>query len=283
MVTALKIQKISSKTSEILLNSDNYYSNESDWEYQSKTWFTKFINCEAEALAELKVDWEPNGSLTPLLVGNYLHSYFESSEAHQAFLDEHPEELFKYGNPEKGLKSDFIKANKMITALDEDEKFRALYQGNKEVPVEGELFGVQWKGKIDCLDLDRHIFLDLKTVDDIHKKHWSEEQHAYVSFAEARGYDMQMAIYQELIKQTFGVVCVPYIIAVSKQDIPDKAVLSIPDYLMDYRMKEIDEKQPRIEAVKNGQEKPKRCEHCDYCRATKQLESITSIDNIEFY
>jgi len=265
------------------LNANNYYDVATDWPYQSKSWFWKFMQCEAEALAELKGEWEPNRKLTPLVMGNYLHSYFESQEAHERFVQENVKEIFKYGNPEKGLKSEFKQAEKMINTLEHDENFKALYQGDKEVPVTGELFGVKWKGKIDCLDLERGIFLDLKTVDDIHKKHWSDKQKAYVSFAEDGGYDMQMAVYQELIEQTFGVRCQPFIIAVSKQDIPDKGIFSIPEYLLDKGLQEIDELQPHIQAVKDGTEKPVACGHCDYCRAAKQLDDIVPIDKIEFY
>lgn len=268
---------------ETSLSRDNYYDHSTDWPYQSKTWYQKFITCEAEALAELKGDWNPEKNATPLLVGNYLHSYFESEEAHDRFLEEHKKELYKYGNPERGIKSDFKKADNMIEALEYDPSFQALYKGDKEVIVKGELFGVNWKGRIDCLNLEKGYFLDLKTVDDIHKKHWSDSQKRYVSFIEARGYDMQMAIYQELIEQTFGVKCTPYIIAVSKQDIPDKDIFSIPDYFMASRMLEIKDGQERVEAVKNGEVEPKRCEHCDYCRSTKKLSAITPMDEIEIY
>lgn len=281
MLTAT--QKISSDNSQTL-TSDNYYDVKSDWPYQSKTWFAKFEQCEAAAVAELKGDWQPDGDVTPLLVGNYLHSYFESSEAHEAFIKENESDIISSKGQTKGQpKAPFKQADRMIKTLEDDANFQALYQGDKEVVVQGNLFGVEWKGKIDCLDLDRQLFLDLKTVDDIHKKHWDNSQYRYVSFAEIRGYDMQMAIYKELIKQTFGAECTPFIIAVSKQSVPDKGVYSIPDYLMDSRMHEIKDRQPRIEAVKNGQVKPKRCEHCDYCRKTKELDVIVGIDEIEFY
>lgn len=265
------------------LNNSNYYSNEQDWATQSKSWFWKFEQCEAEALAELKGVWRPPQNLTPLLVGNYLHSYFESPEAHRRFIESHKKELYRYGNPEKGIKQEFKKADEMIHTLENDPNFKRLYQGDKEVIVTGELFGVKWRGKIDCLNLDRHLFLDLKTVDDIHKKHWSEAEHQYVSFAEARGYDMQMAVYQELIKQTFGVECEPLIIAVSKQDVPDKGAFSVPDSLMAAQLDLIEADQPHIEAVKHGTEKPARCEHCEYCRSTKTLNDVIDIDEIPFY
>jgi hypothetical protein len=280
-------KKASSKTSTTRkpkkLSQSNYYSNDQDWLTQSKSWFWKFCQCEAEALAELKGDWEPQQDDTPLLVGNDLHSYFESPEAHQKFIEEHADKLCKYGNPAKGIKKAYQDADKMIKALDSDPTFKQIYHGDKEVIVTGTIFGVKWRGKIDCLDLEHHMFYDLKTVDDFHKKHWSPDQRAPVSFAEARGYDMQMAVYKELIKQTFDVECTPLIIAVSKQKVPDKGIFSIPDYLMDYRMEQIKNDQPHIQAVKEGREKPVPCGHCDYCRSDKVLNDVIDIDEIPFY
>ncbi|WP_260154637.1 PD-(D/E)XK nuclease-like domain-containing protein [Lentilactobacillus parabuchneri] len=280
-------KKASSKTSTTLrnqkLSQSNYYSNDQDWLTQSKSWFWKFEQCEAEALAELKGDWKPQQDDTPLLVGNYLHSYFESAEDHQKFIEAHADELCKYGKPERGIKKQFQDADKMINALESDPTFQKVYQGDKEVIVTGTIFGVKWRGKIDCLDLEHHMFYDLKTVDDFHKKHWAPDQRAPVSFAEARGYDMQMAVYKELIKQTFGVECTPLIIAVSKQKVPDKGIFSIPDYLMDYRMEQIKNDQPHIQAVKEGREKPVPCCHCDYCRSEKVLNDVIDIDEIPFY
>lgn len=270
-------------TSSTRLTRSNYYSNEEDWRTQSKSWFWRFEQCEAEALAALKQDWNPPQNLEPLLMGNDLHTYFESSEAHQQWLDEHKQDVYKYGNPDKGLKASFKQADRMIEALKNDKNFQLLYQGDKEVIVTGELFGVQWRGRIDCLNLEQGLFFDLKTVDDIHKKHWDEQNREYVSFAQSRGYDMQMAVYQQLIKQTFGVECQPLIIAVSKQDIPDKGIFSVPQDLMDDQLQRIKDDQPHIQAVKEGREKPIACGHCAYCRSQKVLNDIINIDDIELY
>ena len=218
-----------------------------------------------------------------MLVGNYLHSHFESPKAHEKFLQAHKKDIYAYGNPAKGVKKAYRQADDMIHTLESDSNFQRIYQGDKEVIVTGTLFGVKWRGKIDCLNLHRKLFLDLKTVDDIHKKHWSDNDKQYVSFAIARGYDMQMAVYKELIKQTFGVDCEPLIIAVSKQDVPDKGIFSIPDDLMDYQLTRIQQDQPHIEAVKAGKERPIACGHCAYCRSQKQLSTVIDIDEIPLY
>lgn len=44
--------------------------------------FKDFEKCEAATLAKLKGDWEPSSDPKALLIGNYVHSYFESEQAH---------------------------------------------------------------------------------------------------------------------------------------------------------------------------------------------------------
>ncbi len=59
---------------------------------------------------------------------------------------------------------DFKIAEQMIDRLIVEDAFLNLYQGEKEVIVTGELFGVEWKGKIDCLNLEDDYFVDIKQV-----------------------------------------------------------------------------------------------------------------------
>jgi len=91
MLTQEKKQNRTGK--QISLNSENYYDLETDKQYQSPTFFKKFLTCEAETMAELNGEYKPSIDNKALLVGNYLHSYFESPEAHQQFIDEHKDDL----------------------------------------------------------------------------------------------------------------------------------------------------------------------------------------------
>lgn len=210
------------------LTEENYYSSEASQHYMSVSLFKDFMQCEAAALATMKGEWQREET-TALSVGNYVHSYFESKEAHQKFIADKGSALMTKPNkkePYGHLKSDFKTADAMINALKDETVFKALYEpGQKEVIVTGDIYGYKWKGKIDSLNLDQLYFCDLKTVDDIHKKHWSSTYNKYDNFIADRGYYMQMAVYIELIKQTFGVGCQPFIFAVSKQTPPDKEAI----------------------------------------------------------
>ncbi len=65
----------------IILSDENYYSTEADLAYMSVSQYKKFLECEAAALAKLKGEWTPESDPKALLVGNYVHSYFEKIKA----------------------------------------------------------------------------------------------------------------------------------------------------------------------------------------------------------
>lgn len=268
------------------LTQDNYYEHDTDFKYMSVSIFKDFMKCEAATLAMLKEDWQPNRDNTALLVGNWLHSFFESQEAHDKFKSDNAKFLYKYGSPEKGIKSQYKQADSMISVLEHDEAFTNVYEpGQKEVIVTGNIEGYPWKGKIDSLVLDRGYFCDLKTTADIHKGIYDPEVRRRVPFVKAYGYYMQMAVYRELIKQQFGVACQPFIFAVSKQDPPDKMAIdfnSVDDiYELDGALEFIKDNQKRVWDVMNGEIKPKRCGKCEYCRMTNMIENFTHASEIE--
>ena len=272
----------------IKLTKSNYYSHDTDFQYMSFSVFRDFEKCEAATLAKLKGDWEPASDPKALLIGNYVHSYFESEQAHEDFISANHKAMMTNPNkkePDGHLRADYKIADKMIEALSEDDFFNYVYApGDKEVIVTGELFGRQWKGKIDSLCLDRGYFCDLKTVDDFHKGHWNPELRQKTNFVEDRGYHMQMAIYQELIKQTFGIDCQPYIFGVSKQVPPDKIAISFDGdgkFLMQEGLEKISNEQDHFWRVLMGEEPPKACGKCEYCRQGKQLAGFTEVSSIE--
>lgn len=271
------------------LTASNYYSHDTDYDYMSFSLFKDFQKCEAATLAKLKDDWKPKTSPVPLLVGNYIHSYFENVKSHTDFLAANQKELMTRPtktNPHGHLRAEFKVANSMIQTLQADKMFDHFYgPGDKEVIVTGKIDGYWWKGKIDSLVLDQGYFCDLKTVDDIHKGHWSSDEHRYRPFIQDRGYNLQMALYKELIKQTFGKACIPLIFAVSKQDPPDKMAIDFDDDVDRFDMQDqldlVKEMQPRYWKIMNGEIEPKPCGRCEYCRAHTQLDSFVHASEIE--
>ncbi|BBP87439.1 hypothetical protein BsIDN1_10570 [Bacillus safensis] len=148
-------------------------------------------------------------------------------------------------------------------------------QGDKEVIITGELFGVPWKGKLDVYNPAGGRFADLKTTRSLREKVWDQEL-GYCSFVEAYGYIGQMAIYAELERQMSkrDEWLEPLIVAISKEDPPDKAVINIDNSRMEVELEDIEKHMERIIQVKHGGEPPNRCEKCKYCRSTNQLNRI---------
>ncbi|MGH2245782.1 PD-(D/E)XK nuclease-like domain-containing protein, partial [Enterococcus faecalis] len=73
------MEMLKTKTA-LTLSDKNYYSTEADWHYMSLSQYKNFNECEAATIARLKKIWLPCTDPKALLVGNYVHSYFESSK-----------------------------------------------------------------------------------------------------------------------------------------------------------------------------------------------------------
>lgn len=238
----------------------------------SATQFKNFQKCEAAALDLLKYPAENNAMA--LLVGNYLHSHFESPEAHQEFLDEHAADVKTRTGK---LRADFLKADIMINRLEDDPMFNFFYNSpdsQKEVILDGDLFGVPWKARIDSLNVKAGYFCDLKTTRDLHKRYWSVERHEWVSFFDAYNYALQMGAYKKLLQQRYHKPFTCYIFAVDKTETPGLAAIEVPFDEMQEQLDVIEEWQPRFMKIERGELEPERCEVCDYCKDTMKLNGF---------
>lgn len=270
---------------EMILTSDNYYTQEANREYFSCSQYQSFTECEARTMAELEGRWvqEPTEAL---IVGNYFHTYFESPEAHAAFCAANADKIYKR-QTKKGIEAGeppekyapYALADLMIATAEADELISSLLAlpGENEKVMTGEIFGVPWKVRFDKYVPDGRMILDYKTVADIRKLTWSDEWGQRVSFVDSYGYLMRAAVYAEIEKQVTGELSDPsfIIIAISKQDPPDKEALYLNHReRWDYELDKIRQRIQDFRAIKDGHITPKRCGICDYCRATKKLWGI---------
>ena len=246
--------------------------------------YQRFCECEAKAMAVMEGRWVEEEK-EAYLVGNYFHTAFESEEAHEQFIVEHEDAIFKKTRKklELGTLPDkyapYALADKMIEVARRDPLIASLIamHGENEKIITGELFGVPWRARLDKYVPDGRLIIDWKTVANVSDLKWSDELHDKVTFIDAYGYMMRAAVYTELEKQTAGSTedASFIIVAISKQDYPDKEALLLNHrQRYDYELAQIKERIPYIQAVKSGQMKAKRCGRCDYCRATKQLHEI---------
>lgn len=271
-----------------VLTADNYYD---DFTYMSTSRFKEFIKCPRRQLAIELGMWEDKKSNDAFIVGNYVHSYFESPEAHRRFLEGHRSDLYATKGKTKGqLKAAFKVADKMIRTLEVEELFNRVYHGSSGDEVEkeriftGELYGIPFKCKVDSINFTGGYFLDLKTMDTLAGEKFSPTIRRYTKGALYNvleyQYDLQMYIYQQLIAQEVGYEMTPYIMAVSKESIPDKELIMVTDSILDHGRQILEANEETIRSIWECEVDAEGCGHCDYCLAHKTLEGYVTLDEL---
>lgn len=124
---------------------------------------------------------------------------------------------------------------------------------------------------------------ELKTgyckYESITKLEWVKDI-GYLDFVRYWGYDIQGAIYQEIVYQNTGERLPFYIAAGTKEEEPNIEVIQVTQNYLDEAKHMVETNMPRILRVKNGEAEPDRCEMCDCCRHTKVLKRPISITNL---
>lgn len=241
----------------MILTQENYYTPEANHLYMSSTQFKAFQTCEAAALAEINGEYVRESSVA-LLVGGYVDAHFSKTLAQYRAL--HPEIYKRDGT----LKAEFIKANEIIERIERDQYFMSLMEGQNQEIMTGTIGGVPFKIRMDSYFPGQAI-VDLKVMRDF-KPVWKEGA-GKIPFIEAWGYDIQGAIYRAVE----GCNLPFFIAAVTKESVPDIAVIELPDYLLSAALKLVENDAERYAAIKRGEIEPARCGHCDYCKTTKVL------------
>lgn len=252
------------------LTNKNYYSNKANQAFFSVSQVKDFMKCEAYAMAKILGEWveEPT---TPMLIGSYVDSYFEGTL--NEFKERTPEIFKKDGS----LKSDYVKAEKIIERVEKEELFMKCLSGQKQVIMTGSIFGANWKIKMDSYLPDEAI-VDLKVVKALREV--SYRNGFKQSFIEKNGYDLQLGIYQEVVRQNTGKLLDCIIAGVDKQDYPDLDCILVPNEQLEFARNQLGFKMQRFIEVKNFNTEPVRCGVCDYCRATKKLNKLILPDNL---
>lgn len=254
----------------MLLTNENYFSKEANQKYLSVSQYKNFVgtlgivNCEAKAMAELNEEWKFNDKTTPLLVGSYVDAHFEETLA--TFKAQNPEIFTQKGE----LRAAYKQAEEIISRVERDEYFMKFMSGKKQVIMTANLFGVDFKIKIDSL-LEDIAIVDLKVMQSLTKVFWTRD-FGYMDFIQYWGYDIQGAIYQEVVYQNTGKRLPFYIAGVSKEKPePNLEIIHIDDQHLKEKLIEVEQNTPKIMMLKKGEVEPIRCEMCDYCKHTKTL------------
>lgn len=255
----------------MILTQQNYYSKEANMEFMSVSQFKSFSKCQHSALAEIQGKYEREKT-TALLVGSYVDSYFEGTL--DAFIRENPE-IFKRDG--FSLKAEFAQAEAIIKRIKMDKQFMRHLSGEKQVIMTGSIKGVPIKIKIDSLR-PREI-VDLKIMKDFEPVYVPDM--GLLPWFRGWGYDLQGAVYQEIVRQNTGKK-LPFILAAAtKEKVTDIDNIRLSQETLDCAMERFMRDVELYDAIKKGIIDPERCGTCDYCKMTKTLKKPTDSDEYE--
>lgn len=280
--------------SDFILTNENYFSPEANRAYYSVSQIKRFMECEACAMAELNGEYAREKSQS-LLVGGYIDAHFS-----------HELDLFRAQNPEiytrtGTLRSEYQQAEEIIARIERDPLAMRMMDGDRQRIFTGSFYNCArkeeypFKVKLDVLldadtakaiakdypDIDDMLFsggaiVDMKIMRDFAPLYKDGE--GRLNFIEYWRYDLQMAVYQAIVFLKTGARLPCYILAATKEKVPDIGLFQVPQEIMDAALEVAMEAMPRIADVKSGKEAPERCESCDYCKQTKVLTGATWLE-----
>lgn len=251
------------------LNNSNYYTPESNKKYLSVSQYKDFFGtlgrkgCEAKALAKLNGQYKEEPS-TAMLVGSYIDSYVEGTL--ESFKENNPDIFKKDGS----LKSDYIQAESIISRIEKDRKFMQYLSGEKQIIMTAEIFGVEWKIKMDSY-IKHKAIVDLKIVKDIYETFYVSGFGRRLNFIENYGYDFQLAIYQKVVELNTGEQLPCFIAVADKTKTPAIELIQITQSELDSALVGVESGVERIKLLKAGEIEPDRCGRCDFCKETKVI------------
>ncbi len=241
------------------LTKENYIT---DHSFLSFTTFSKFQSCEASAAAHYK-----EKTSDAMLMSSYVDAYF--SDELEDFKEKKPE-IFNSRTGE--LKKDFIQANEIIERIKSDDVMMHFMSGKKQVIMTGEIDGVKVKIKMDSYK-ENEFITDLKVMKDFSPV-WTGNGKS--SFIIAYNYDIELALFQEVVFQRTGKRVPCYICGITKETPSDVAIFKFTQKQLDEALKLFKSRLPRIKNILEGKVAPHRCEKCEYCRLTKKAMIIDS-------
>ena len=250
------------------LTKRNYFSKKANKIFMSVSQFKSFSKCPNSALAEIKGKYTREKT-TSLLVGSYVDSYFEGTL--DKFKKKNPEIFKKDGT----LKADYIQAEAIINRILQDKLFTEYMSGEKQVIMTGEICGVSIKIKIDSLHPDKIV--DLKIMADFEPK--KDSENGLMAWFDYWGYDLQGAVYQEVVRQNTGKILPFYLAAATKEKVTDLDIVHLPQESLDFALDRFKYNVESFDAMKKGIIEPDRCEKCEYCKISKVLTEPTEAED----
>jgi len=249
-----------------MVTNENYFT---ETEHMSVSAYKKFKRCEVDGLV-------PFGEMSEaMLVGSYVDAFVEGTL--DTFKEEHPEIFSSRGATKGELKSEYKYADEICKFISEDEVFAQFMSGEKQTIMTGEIAGVPFKIKIDSYS--PHIAInDLKVMRTV-----TNSQGEFYDFITPWGYDIQLACYQEIVRQNTGEQLPCFICAVTKESPINSVIVNIPQNVLDRARYVVEEDIKHYYDVKTGKVEPVGCGKCKSCISLRKETPIISMaDFIDF-
>ena len=252
------------------LSENNYYSSEAGQQYFSASQYKDFLKCEAMALAKIRGEWQQPKSKA-LLLGSYVDEALTGTpDSQREFLAANEKDIFKKTG---GKYAEFAQADETIELIRRQPLMMKYLDGEHQTIMVGEIEGVPFKIKMDSYRPGEFI-ADLKYMASLRSPNLFEPMVKYW------GYDIQSAVYQEIVRQNTGLQ-LPFIFVVATKENPAHlAVGRISQWNMNEALDSVRKNIKRFDAIKQGEMDPERCEDygCDYCTTTKILTEPIDTD-----
>ena len=269
------------------LTNKNYYGKNANISYMSVSQFKDFRKCEAMALAKIKGEYETpkskalllgsfvdemltgtKKSITDFIIYNRSELFQKSSKIVKA-TDEELLELFldkSFNVFEENNKpfAEIVQALETIERIKKQPLMMKHFKSKHQTIMTGEIEGVPFKIKMD--NYKPHEFIsDGKYMASLRSPNMFEPMVKYW------GYDIQGAVYQEIVYQNTGERLPFYLDIATKETPAHLAVAEINQYDLDEALDLVKSFAPRYQAIKNGEIDPERCDEygCNYCTETK--------------
>lgn len=259
----------------MLLTQENYFSKEADLEYFSVSQYKLFKECPTKAMAI--INSEIDATKKEAFLEGQLFEELVAGDA-KLFIAQHQDELIaKTGKTAGELKANFKKVLKAAKRFNEQEFFRNIIdKSEKQVILTGNINGVAVKGKLDLLDLKNKLLPDIKCMANFDDS-WDKKDKCYKSWYYIYDYVLQLAVYQELVKQNYGIVCDTALLAASKEDNPDVDAPRFDNKLLELELEDFTTNIIYYNDIKKGLIKPPMCGCCDYCKSIKEIKEFREV------
>jgi len=136
-----------------------------------------------------------------------------------------------------------------------------------------DLHGMDWRGEIDYLNLNKGTEIDLKTTKGINDKSWNDvnKQHD-MTFIDNWNYHRQRALYQVGIYQQYGEMVTPRILAIDKGTSSVRMFKFDDQKRLEHEIRSLEPIVSRIKEVIAGESVPDKCGSCAQCIECEKVD-----------